>query len=460
MATRAPHFRVYLCQQCNAGLCTSIHGALVFVVLLLPGGVQTIEGTAAEHVSKRITVHHPGYTATSNVLIVLLAADGPNGGLDLETTLTIYAILADNRFDGYISRNDAVDASPVRSDEGLLAPGEYFFHVPHPTIDGSTQISPGFPLAPYCYPVVPFFESWRFPHERLPPRWQQATITQHQDLCPAKSAVQERDKTCRLTNCREIAEYAHVIPKGERDWFARNGMGRYGNLRQDTGENRQGDSDNIILLRSDVRDMWDNHDFVFVPKCAFDGLNAGLTGKRNAFVAHVLHESTELLALYHNLETQPLAVPNQYLMARLAWAIYPAMQDFLLANQKRLLVVRNADTGCSETTWYNPVQCKALLDSRRRSRSAQYKERYGGNDANDCNEYRGVRERKRAKMWHQEDEEVDLGFEMGSGEHTGVSPGSWDKDSDVDTDEDSVLSEMYDEGRGRSTSSRRIPVAH
>ncbi|KAK3638524.1 hypothetical protein LTR56_012996 [Elasticomyces elasticus] len=336
------------------------------MVVRPPRPTISIEGTAAEHVSKRITVHHPGYTGTSNVLIVLLAADGPNGGLDLEITLTICAILADNRFDGYISRNDAVDASPVRSDEGLLAPGEYFFHVPHPTIDGSTQISPGFPLAPYCYPVVPFFESWRFPHERLPPRWQQATTTGHQDLRPA-----------------EIAEYAHIIPKSERDWFARNGMRRYGNLRQRTGEDLQDDSDNIILLRSDVRDMWDNHDFVFVPKCAFDGLNARSTGHRNAFFAHVLHGSTELLALYHNLETQPLAVPSQYLIARLAWAIFPDMQDFLLAHQKRLLVVRDVDTGCSETAWYNPVQCKALLDSRRRSRSAQDKERYGGDDAND-----------------------------------------------------------------------------
>ncbi|KAK4980597.1 hypothetical protein LTR42_000905 [Elasticomyces elasticus] len=103
-----------------------------------------IEGTAAEHVNKRITVHHPGYTGTSDILIVLLAADGLNGGLDLETTLTICAILADNRFDGYISRNNAVGASPVRSDEDLLASGEYFFHVPHPAIDGSTPTSAGF----------------------------------------------------------------------------------------------------------------------------------------------------------------------------------------------------------------------------------------------------------------------------------------------------------------------------
>ncbi|KAK4889768.1 hypothetical protein LTR27_011480 [Elasticomyces elasticus] len=371
---------------------------------------------------------------------MLLAADGLNGGLDLETTLTICAILADNRFDGYISRDNAVDASPVRSDEGLLAPGEYFFHVPNPAIDGHTQNSAGFPLAPYCYPVVPFFESWRFPHERLPPRWQQATTTRHQDLRPATAAVQERDKTCRLTNHREIAEYAHIIPKSERNWFARNGMGRYGNLRRCTGEDRQDDSDNIILLRSDVRDMWDNHDFVFVPKSAFDGLSAGFTGHCNAFVAHVLHGSTELLALYHNLETQPLAVPSQYLMARLAWAIFPDMQDFLSADQKRLLV------------------CKALLDSRRRSRSPQDKERHGGDDAND--EHCGVRERKRAKMSHQEDEDVDLRFQSESGEWNGVSSGSPDEDGDENTTEESVPSELCDEERGRSASSRRVLAVH
>ncbi|KAK4891839.1 hypothetical protein LTR49_028635, partial [Elasticomyces elasticus] len=91
------------------------------------------EGTAAEHIHKRVTIHHPGYEGDNDILIELLAADGANGGLDFETMHTVCAMVAGNCWDGYFSRTKAVDASPVEADEeGLLAPGDYFFHVPPP----------------------------------------------------------------------------------------------------------------------------------------------------------------------------------------------------------------------------------------------------------------------------------------------------------------------------------------
>ncbi|KAK3615766.1 hypothetical protein LTR56_026391 [Elasticomyces elasticus] len=349
-------------------------------------------------------------------------------------------------------RTKAVDASPVEADEeGLLAPGDYFFHVPpppsgsvvthatsrldpgalrlpsilpsehshailpHPAAPPSepTQPSAEVPAVAYCYPVVPFFDSWHFPHDHLPLRWQLAATAQHNDLRPASAAVQERDGTCRLTNCREVTEYAHIIPKSEGDWFARNNLGRkYGSLGRHAGEDRKDDSDNIILLRSDVHTMWDNRDFVLVPKCICGGDDAGLTGRRIAFVAHVLHESTELLALYHNLETQPLAVPKQYFLARLGRAIFPSMKDFLLAGRPRLLTVIDVDTGISETAWYNPAECKALLNSGRRSRSPSKRKRSTGDEAGGGNEHHDVQNHKRAKTWHHEDgdEVSDSGF--------------------------------------------------
>ncbi|KAK5731727.1 hypothetical protein LTS12_027225 [Elasticomyces elasticus] len=153
--------------------------------------------------------------------------------------------------------------------------------------------------------------------------------------------------------------------------------------------------------------MWDNRDFVLVPKCTRGGNDAGLTGRRIAFVAHVLHESTELLALYHNLETQPLAVPKQYFLARLAWAIFPSMEDFLLAGRERLLTMIDVDTGISETAWFNPAGCKALLNSRRRSRSPSKRKRSTGDDAGGGNEHHDVQNHKRAKTWHHEDGDED-----------------------------------------------------
>ncbi|KAK6361063.1 hypothetical protein LTR81_028180 [Elasticomyces elasticus] len=208
--------------------------------------------------------------------------------------------------------------------------------------------------------------------------------------------------------------------------------------------------------------MWGKRDFVLVPKCTRGGDDAGFTGRRIAFVAHVLHESTELLALYHNLETQPLAVPKQYFLARLAWAIFPSMKDFLLAD---------VDTGISETAWYNPAGCKALLNSRRRSRSPSKRKRSTGDGAGGGNEHYGVQEHKRAKTRHHENSDENLSFDSGFSEldsissstcdpHEGYQRGSdspsvrgtvSDDEAGVgDTDEDADPYDTHGRRRGRS----------
>jgi hypothetical protein len=118
-----------------------------------------LDGTPAQHVSKKVTVRHPGYEGRNNILTTLLAADGPHGGLDLATVHTICAILADNRFDGYLGCEPNPTSPALHLH--ILPPGEYFFHVPFNTeASASRQATVEHSSIAHCYPVVAFFDSW------------------------------------------------------------------------------------------------------------------------------------------------------------------------------------------------------------------------------------------------------------------------------------------------------------
>lgn len=111
----------------------------------------------------QIIFHHPAYRSTR--LIDLPAFDGNEAcpGLHHGTALLICSIIADNKFDGWLSRTRNGEKLDLGSD-GLLPVGEYFFHVPWPA-GPDTEERQG----PYKYPVVPTFRHWTFPHNNLPP---------------------------------------------------------------------------------------------------------------------------------------------------------------------------------------------------------------------------------------------------------------------------------------------------
>ncbi|KAK3071173.1 hypothetical protein LTR53_009112 [Teratosphaeriaceae sp. CCFEE 6253] len=105
---------------------------------------------------KRIKLWHPGYD-NPEMLLMLPADDGRQRD---HTPYAVFhaagAIIANNRFDGWLSVSRD-GTTRIEQDTDLLKAGDYFFHVPG--ID--------------CpYPIVPNFRNWRFPHTQgLPVLW-------------------------------------------------------------------------------------------------------------------------------------------------------------------------------------------------------------------------------------------------------------------------------------------------
>ena len=63
------------------------------------------------------------------------------------------------------------------------------------------------------------------------------------------TAVMARDQSCRLTDCKEGTQVAHVIPEKEYEWFDGNAMQSYASdLSSETSVNNTG---NNMLLRAD-----------------------------------------------------------------------------------------------------------------------------------------------------------------------------------------------------------------
>ena len=88
---------------------------------------------------KRVQVRHPGYPDATNIILTLPAQDYATGGLHYETVLTACGILTGNRWDGYLSKDREGPAVPeVRSQ--LIAPGDYYFYLPHPSSPEGTAM--------------------------------------------------------------------------------------------------------------------------------------------------------------------------------------------------------------------------------------------------------------------------------------------------------------------------------
>lgn len=86
----------------------------------------TLEYDMADH---RIFLRHPAYSTEESLLFSLYAWDHPDGGLYHAVAHNACAIIAGNRTDGYLTATrDGPQISTAM--DGILFPGDYFFHVP------------------------------------------------------------------------------------------------------------------------------------------------------------------------------------------------------------------------------------------------------------------------------------------------------------------------------------------
>ncbi|KAL7967090.1 hypothetical protein HDV63DRAFT_383706 [Trichoderma sp. SZMC 28014] len=242
---------------------------------------------------------HPGYPAP-NTLLTLAPTDCENSngvtvfGVHHETALLACQIIANNAFHcGYFALDSAglqrVDV-PLH---GLLTKGRYYFH-----IDGIDQ-----------YPVVPSFRDWRFPHGEIENIW-----PSH----PSDDLI--NPSFCPLSGFSYALKMAHIIPREEYAWFAKNEMSSDRNINN---------SGNIIPLRKDLHKCFDDRWFVIIPKPTSSGTR---------YVTHVLSlHAAEIWPDYHNIELRCLMQPygRNFLFARFAWAIIQQVKGFVTNGVQR-----------------------------------------------------------------------------------------------------------------------------
>lgn len=90
---------------------------------------------------------------------------------------------------------------------------------------------------------------------------------------------------CIVTHTCCAVQNAHIIPSADWEWFERNGMSKYGT------HHGIDESTNKVKLRNDLHDIFDNHQFVVVPKNG--------TYVVHGLVAHTLC-GREFCAQFHN----------------------------------------------------------------------------------------------------------------------------------------------------------------
>ncbi|KAJ3498356.1 hypothetical protein NLG97_g1186 [Lecanicillium saksenae] len=305
-------------------------------------GLPTSETTSlSDH---RVFLRHPGYPKNSSTLLILTALDPQKNensnqtqyGLHYETARIACAIVANCRWDGFLSESNAPDATPLAlAPDDLLLGRDYYFHVPARDADAGP------------YPTIPSFEHFAFPHNNLPPTWNAPELKL---LSRPRDTIHTRDKSCRITASVLGSEVAHLIPQKEDAWFAANQMTMYAVRTEASPSNATNDTSNALLLRSDLHQAFDNRQLVLVPKWG-------------AWAIHAL---------------SGLAV--EYLFARFAWTVL-GQTTFVRAGVARRLVLVGED-GRSHTSDVSGKECRdgflpalARGKSRSHSRSRSPKKR-------------------------------------------------------------------------------------
>ncbi|KAK0709811.1 hypothetical protein B0T26DRAFT_743157 [Lasiosphaeria miniovina] len=228
-----------------------------------------------------ICFRHPGYSQNS-LLIALPRVDSTRSispyGLHHRTALLACQIIARNAFaNSYLSLDKGVN-----SKSRLL------------------------------YPIVPSFQDWEFPHDRIP------------DYL-----------VCGITIAGYAVEEAHLVPKEEKRWYQENEMRTYtmGDI------NNQG---NLLPMRKDIHYWFNTRWFIIVPKIVTIDSSLQLSLQ---YVTHIISgPAAELWPTYHNTLVESLHFRSRaYLFARFACAILFQAKLFVTAGQDRQVIQVSRD---------------------------------------------------------------------------------------------------------------------
>lgn len=158
------------------------------------------------------------------------------------------------------------------------------------------------------YAIVPSFQDWRFPEESLPKIWPNIP-----DLALPHSSI------CSVTNVTYAVDNAYVVPQEEIAWYRLNLL-----IHSDIE-----DEGNIIPLRKDLHECFNNGWFAVVPKVAPDG--------SCQYVTHILgNRAAQIWPTYQNITIQRLLFESKaHLFSRFAWAIFQRVRNFIISGVPR-----------------------------------------------------------------------------------------------------------------------------
>ncbi|KAL8931681.1 MAG: hypothetical protein Q9216_007114 [Gyalolechia sp. 2 TL-2023] len=301
--------------------------------------------------NRTIELRHPGYAqGSSSLLFRFPAYDHAHGGLHHHIALTACALVAGNKWNGYLSLTAA--GPPVSETHDQVLRGRtYFFH-PHPYIspgrrpihlhgvhranvsvadDPQSTAPPTACCSTPPYPLYPTFKDWPFPHGNLPPWWPSVPrgqiLTSARSLSTMTTQIKVRDQTCRLTGSMEELEVPHIIPEQEKVWFYDKEMGQYSYDFPSPNN-----SANLFVLRKDLHASFDHLKWAIVPKST-----------KWCFI--YLDSAEELGSLYHNVEMRPmLGVRSEYLLAAFARAVFWLLMTHLTNNADKRLIGNTVGT--------------------------------------------------------------------------------------------------------------------
>lgn len=210
------------------------------------------------------------------------------------------------------------------------------------------------------YPVYTCFLDWELP--RLPdlPRPLRELRLDFHTFMPFGNddQVRFRDRSCRVSNTYDGTEWAHLVPKGEGAWWARE-------VAPVVRISLAG-PENAVLLRKDLHFLLDQK--TWTPMVKAGELVVHVTDATGRGV------SLQFQSMWHNRRMQETrGVDKRLILARIAWTVFPLLSNFLYARAQAAGPTRVKVHGGGVKDW-SPKQCAQAFDVRARSRSPRRKQ--------------------------------------------------------------------------------------